>query len=346
MALPAVRTAPTALWARVAGLAARLAPGMGEAALDRAGRERLWRIFTELTRTVSALAAADAPLAEGLRSLRSLSGRVSEELRASPPPTAAPTGVVPAQLHLLALLSQDLEPFLARWRARLEASQQGGRPEADRPLREICRGDLERTRLRLVERSWRLGDALGLPGLETLLPQRPAAAPALTPAEDLAAAEAAAAAAPDAGALRAGWEIYVEVASRLPPPGLAPGGGRLGEAIGSLQTLAGEVRAALKAMAPSRSGRWDDAIETHALRLLNEGLTPFLAEWGPRYQMLEAAGRSETKWGRAEACRAALAATRERVLPIIRALGRKVGAPPLLESPLRLPPPLPAPVRN
>ncbi len=146
---------------------------------------------------------------------------------------------------------------------------------------------------------------------------------------------------PPLNSLRAAWHIYIEAASRLPSPALAPGGDRLGAAIASLEVLADEVRANLKTMRPGRSGRDGDTIEGHLLRLLQEGLTPFLAEWRPRHARFQQTARPETKWGRAEACRDALAATRDRCLPIVRALGRQVNAPILTEMPLQLPAPLP-----
>jgi hypothetical protein len=323
------------LRARLANVAARFLTGPSEAKR----RQRLWRFFVELTVAARTLATTDGPLADKLDTVRRLSDRAAEELAALPPPAAAPSGAVPAQFCLLALLSEDLEPLLVRWRPRLAARQQADAPDAGWPLREICRRDLAFTQARLVARARQLAAALDLPSIDALLPEAAAAVPALTPAEELDAVEAEAAARPDPEAVKAGWRIYVAAVSRLPPPGLQPGGGCLGEAIAALQTLADEVRTGLQAMPPTRSGRRDHTIEAQALRLLSEVLTPFLLEWRPRYGRFVVSKRSETKWGRAAGCRTALAETRERALPIIGALGRNVGAPPLLDSPLRLPPP-------
>ena len=260
------------------------------------------------------------------------------ELAANPPSTAA----APASLLILEMMNRDLHPFLSRWRPRLAAWRQASRPEQDWPLRELCCSDLERTRARLTARSWQLGEILALPDLDRLLPERAATIPALAAAEDLAAAEAAATTLPAPESLRAAWHIYIEAMSRLPSPALAPGGGRLGEAIASLDALADEARANLKTLPPGRSGRDGDTIEGLLLRLLHEGLTPFLAEWQPRHARFQQTARPESKWRRAEACRVALAATRARCLPIVRALGRQINAPILADMPLQLPAPLPA----
>ncbi len=159
--------------------------------------------------------------------------------------------------------------------------------------------------------------------------------PALASPEDLTADAATAGASADAGLLQAGWRIYVEAATRIRAHRMPRGPGVLGEAIAAFDALAGEVRAELKAMPPpmAKDGAEGgaDTIQGLALDLLNDGIEPFLAEWRPRWRRFAAAARSETKWSRAEACRTALAAAIERCRPTIRALGRKIGAPPLPE---------------
>jgi hypothetical protein len=129
--------------------------------------------------------------------------------------------------------------------------------------------------------------------------------------------------------LKAGWLIYVEAATRIATQELPAAAGLLGEAIASLYALFGEVRTALKAMPPARSGASANSIKGLALRLLNEGLRPFLAEWHPRYEVFKRLQQPEAEWDQAEACRAALAATRQRCLEMVRALGQQLRAPPL-----------------
>jgi len=347
----ALGLASIAAWARLTNGSLPLGGADAELALDRQSRGLLWHVLIETISAIGVLGASDGPLEGALDTLRALSDRARAELAATPPRGAALPGAEPPQIFVLEILNHDLQPWLGRWQSRLEAWRATRRHEADWPLRDRCRTDIARTRQRLVERAWQLGMALGLPGIERLLPERPAVVPVLTSAEELAAAMAAAAASPDAAALKAGWQIYVEAATRIPARDLAPGPGVLGEAIASLDVLADEIRAGLKAMPPPAPDGGADTIQALALGLLNESVQPFLAEWRPRWRRFAASGRPEAKWGRAEACRAALAATFGRCLPTIGALGRKVGAPPLPspedpaalaedEAPLQLPPPL------
>ncbi len=172
----------------------------------------------------------------------------------------------------------------------------------------------------------------------------------LIAADELAGAEAGADAPPDPASAQAGWRIYLEAAARLPRPAPASGPGMLGETIAALDALAGEIRAELKAMPPPAPNGAADTVQRLAFALLSEHLQPFLTKWRPRYRKFAASQRPEAKWRRAEECRAALTETRENCLPTIRALGRKIGAPPLAdfadpaaaveaEVPLQLPAP-------
>jgi hypothetical protein len=207
-----------------------------------------------------------------------------------------------------------------------------GLPEAEWPLHDICRSDLEITRQRTVERAWQLGAVLGIPNLDLLLPPpalQSEATPAIATPEALAHAEAAAGAPRDAESLKAGWLIYIETTTRIATQELPSDVGLLGEAIASLYVLFGEIRTALKGIPPARSAGGHDSTEGLAFSLLNEGLRPFLAEWHPRYEALKALGRPEDEWDKADACRSALAAARRRCLPIARTLGEQLRAPPL-----------------
>jgi hypothetical protein len=343
--------APIMAWARLTKGSLRLGGPDAAVALDLESRGLLWSILIETISAIGILGASDAPLEEALDALRTLSDRARSGLAASPPRGTPLPGVEPPQIFVIEMLTHDLQPCLGRWHTRLEVWRAAGRREADWPLLSLCRGDLSRTGERLVERAWQIGMALDLPGLERLLPERPAVVPALTSPAELAGADTAAAASVDAAALTAGWQIYVEAATRIPERDLPTGPGVLGEAIASLDLLAGEIRAGLKAMpSPAAPDGGGDTIQALALSLLNDGVLPFLAVWGQRYRRFAASERPETKWRRAEACRAGLAAACARCQPTIRALGRKVGAPPLSEpknaaalaedeAPLQLPPP-------
>lgn len=343
--------APIIAWARLAPGTLRVGGSDAVAALDGQSRRLLWYVLAETISAIGVLGLPDGPLEEAMGALGALSNRAQTELAVSPPQGAALPGTEPPQIFVIEILQQDLQPFLGRWRPRLAKWCAAGGPEDDWPLRDPCRSDLARTRERLVERAWQLGMALRISGLERLLPDRPAVVPVLTAAQGLAAAEAAAARPPEAEVLKAGWQIYVEAVTRIPAPDLPSGPGVLGEAIAAFDTLADAIRAGLKAMSPPTPDGGSETVQALSLRLLNDGVQPFLAEWRPRYRRLVA---SERKWGRAEACRAALATAIARCLPIIRALGQKVGAPPNPEqnaqadnageaAPLQLPPP---PIRS
>jgi hypothetical protein len=319
--------------ARLSKVTVRLGGVDTEITLDPDSRRQLWRFFIEMTSRVATreLPPGDGLLEEALTSMYSLFERARADLSAGPPRDTAPDGSLPPHVYVLDILNEDLRPCLARWHVRIEMWKRTGLPESEWPLRDACRADVERTRERVVERAWQLGTALGIPDLGLLLPARPVAVTTIMPPEDVTAAEAAAGVPRDSETLKAGWRIYVEAATRIATQELPAGAGLLGEAIASLYTLTGEIRAALKAIPASSSGRPDE-IEGLALGLLNEAVRPFLAEWHPRYEAFKSRGRPEAEWEHGEACRAALAATRQRCLPLVRALGRKVGAPPLTEA--------------
>ncbi len=339
--------APIMAWARLARGTLRVGGPDAVAALDRQSRRLLWCILVDTVSAIGILSLPDGPLEEAVSVLGALSDRAQAELAVSPPRAGALPGTEPAQIFVLEILQHDLQPFLGRWRPRLAIWCAAGGAEADWPLRDQCRSDLARTRERLVERAWQLGMAMRISGLERLLPGRPAVVPVLTAAQGLAAA----ARPPEAEVLQAGWQIYVEAVTRVPAPDLPSGPGVLGEAIAAFDALADAIRVGLKAMSPPVPDGGSETVQALALRLLNDGLQPFLTEWRPRYRRFVASERPESKWGRAEACRAAAVAAIARCLPTIRALGQKVGAPPSPEqkaqadhandaAPLQLPPPI------
>ena len=345
------RLASVAAWARVTNGAMRLDEADVAPLLDPPARALLWHVLTETISTIGALTPEDAGPEATLAALQALAERVRERVGAGPPRPVAALGGAPPQIFVLEFLARDLQPCLGRWQPRLEKWRRAAQSTADWPLLPLWRRDVAHTRERLVERAWQLGMALGVPSLGRLLPDRAAAVPELIARDELAAAEAAASAPPEASALRAGWEIYVEAVTRMPAGDPPSGPSALGDAIAALDALAGEIVAALKAMPPARPNGAAETVQTLAFNLLTEGVQPFLAEWRPRYRKFAASERPEGKWRRAEECCAALAATRERCLPMIRALGRKIGAPPLGQPagsaapaeeetpPLQLPPP-------
>jgi hypothetical protein len=320
--------ASLATWARLTNGSLRLGGADVCASLDRQSRALLWPVLSEAIAAIGVLDAADAPVETSLAALATLADRIRGCAMTSPPP---PEGAEPPQLLLLEILIHDLQPCLTRWQPRLEAAGATGRAPAAWPLGVLCRADLARARERLVERAWQLGIGLGLSGLDRLLPARPATTPAFVAPHELAAAEAAATGRPDPASLRAGWQIYVEAATRLPAAVLPTG---LGAGLAAVEALAAEIRTALKSMPPP--GGKPDTIVLLALGLLTECLEPVLAAWQPRYRKFAETGRPEAKWRRAAECRAALDAACERCAAKIRTLASEIGAPPLPPAPAAL----------
>jgi|GEM_PF-1712591 hypothetical protein len=344
--------AAVAVWARLSDRPLRVDGADAAAALDRRSRALLWPVLTDTIVAIGALAEDDPAPAAGLAAIETLGRRLHERLASAAPPAAALAGLSdPPHIFVLEMLCADVAPCIGRWQPRLAAWRKDRRDLRDWPLAAACRTDLRRTRARLVERAWQLGIALDLTGLERVLPPRPAAAPGL--AEPIAEIGATGATAIAPAIAAGGWQIYVEAASRLPPPEALPQPGALGEAIENLEALVDAVRTALKAMPAPPPDQGPTGVHRLALRLLSEGLLPFLAEWRPRYRRFRQRGRSETKWPRAEECRAALAATQARCLPLVEAIGKEIGVASLLDplspaagdaaAPRRLPPPDPAP---
>jgi hypothetical protein len=338
-----------ATWARQTNTSMRLGAADVVASLDPQSRALLWHILTEMISTIGEMGSADLRPEAGIPALRTLAERVREGVAVSPPRAPTPLDIAePPQIFALEILAHDLQPFLCRWEHRLKLGRDTGHGAAGWSLLEPCRSDIARTRERLIERCWQVGIALRLPGLERLLPERPVVVPTLTAGDEIANAEVGGSALPDSASLQAGWRIYVEAATRIPAAETRSGSGALGEAIASLDALADEIRSALKAMPPMRSISASDTIQAIAFGLLTDGIQPFLAQWRLRYQRFAASERPESKWSRAEECRAALAIARARCLSKIHALGRKLGAPPFEATntaaagelaPLQLPPP-------
>jgi hypothetical protein len=345
------RLTAVAVWARFSTGPLRLGAADVVTPLDPQTRSLLWYVLTETVSAIAVLGAEDLPPEVGLTVVRTLAERVRERVAtAAPRPAALADLAEPPHMFVVEILTRDLLPFLGRWQPRLDAWLQSGRQAGEWPLLGLCRADLARTRERLVERCWQLGIGLGLAGLERLLPERPIVAPELIAADLLTEADAAPTAPPDPASVQAGWHVYVEASTRLPLPELLSGPGALGEAITALDALADQLRENLKAMPAPPNGA-AETIQALAFKLLREALQPFLTEWRPRYRRFTASERAEAKWGRAAECRYALIATRARCLPIIRAIGEKVGAPALPEPsaaglaaeeeiPLQLPPPM------
>jgi len=84
----------------------------------------------------------------------------------------------------------------------------------------------------------------------------------------------------------AAWSLYVEYATRIATQRLAVGQGSAREALDSLHSLFGATRAVLKDLEPSVA-EGPESVGVLAIRILNEGVRPFLVEWHTRLSGFE-----------------------------------------------------------
>lgn len=77
---------------------------------------------------------------------------------------------------------------------------------------------------------------------------------------------------------RAAWDIYIELATRITARPMNPEHGLLRDALTSLHAIFAIVRATLKTAGPAVA-RGPLSLGGFSLRLLNDELAPFLAEW-------------------------------------------------------------------
>ncbi|GAA0582470.1 hypothetical protein GCM10010172_79490 [Paractinoplanes ferrugineus] len=99
---------------------------------------------------------------------------------------------------------------------------------------------------------------------------------------------------------RAAWSLYVELATRVAVRPLESGHGFAREALNSLYSLFATTRDVLRQAGPEIA-EGPDALGPLAIRILNEGLRPFLSRWHTelrRFEESEAvrAGADESSW--------------------------------------------------
>jgi hypothetical protein len=86
--------------------------------------------------------------------------------------------------------------------------------------------------------------------------------------------------------LRAAWSLYVEYATRISTQPLEPGHGSIREALGSLHALFDVTRTLLKDLGPGVA-EGPDSVGPLAIRILNNGVRPFLVEWHTKLSAFE-----------------------------------------------------------
>jgi hypothetical protein len=77
---------------------------------------------------------------------------------------------------------------------------------------------------------------------------------------------------------RAAWALYVELATRVAAHPLAPGAGSAAEALASLHSIFASTREILRA-GGTEVAQTPDSLGPIAIRMLNEGLRPFVLKW-------------------------------------------------------------------
>jgi hypothetical protein len=139
--------------------------------------------------------------------------------------------------------------------------------------------------------------------------------------------------------MRAAWALYVELATRVSTQPLPAGQGSCREALDSLYSLFEATRTTLKEAGPY-AVEGAQSVGPLAIRVLNEGIRPFLAKWHDRLgafedeQILEHyreyGGDSEPvidegAWPDRTAFDAELAALRKGIAQYVDALGEIAG---------------------
>lgn len=147
---------------------------------------------------------------------------------------------------------------------------------------------------------------------------------------------------PDDDEVQAAWELYVELITRVAVAELGHDQGSLREALTSIHSLFGVTRDLLRKYGPvvaKPKGKGELSFGLISVRMLNNVLRPFLAQWHPALKDWEARrpeGRSsidhERAWQHASALRDALEG-RRLVLNRVAGLLANVAQVPLIHEP-------------
>jgi hypothetical protein len=131
-----------------------------------------WRLFVESATRISTqpLAEDSGVMHEALDSLYKLYTSVRAILLEASP-THRPTVTQTVEHLAIAMLNQQMRPFLSRWHARLTAWEKAhpDTPEAEWPDNAACRAELEQMRQGLLRYVRGLGELAGVRDIESLL---------------------------------------------------------------------------------------------------------------------------------------------------------------------------------
>jgi hypothetical protein len=124
--------------------------------------------------------------------------------------------------------------------------------------------------------------------------------------------------------VRAAWELYVEFATRIVAYPLEAGAGSVSEALQSLYALFDITRSVLRAAGPEVADS-PDALGPLAIRILNEGVRPFLVRWHTELRGSAGAGQAELTADRRAAFDRELDEIRTSLAEYVDALARIAG---------------------
>jgi hypothetical protein len=293
-----------------------------------------WKLFVELSTRITSqsLQPDEGLIREALTSLYKVFDITRTELK-NMRPTRLPIspGEHTVESYAVLMLNDALRPFLARWHPRLSKWERTNLPEAEWPLAQFCRNDLEATRKNVIGYTWCLGDMLkvvNLPqfvSLETTDDGRPE----LMPLADIQAREREFELNSSILQREVGSHIYLElvwnVSGGLPQPDTD----MLRENLNSLTALDIFIRAELEKLPLQAQfvASGPNSVEAIAMSLLNGPLRKFLITWIPRFENFEKRGGVNTVWERAEECRDELEELRASLLESSKGLGRVLGLP-------------------
>jgi hypothetical protein len=130
------------------------------------------------------------------------------------------------------------------------------------------------------------------------------------------------------------WSLYVELITRIATQPLASRRGLLREALNSLYAFFAETRTILHNAGAQVAATGEQPIGLIGVRMLNDGLRPFMTKWHPLLQMYEqkrpeykSAYEHEQEWEQAEEMRQELASLQEFLEEYAETLARIVGIP-------------------
>ena len=126
---------------------------------------------------------------------------------------------------------------------------------------------------------------------------------------------------------QAAWRLFNQMSTRVATRPLAPGTGKLREALTSLYSLFLTSREITDSLQVPKDIDREPTVHLLANRMLNRELAPFLSLWHPELLDWESVEpeRPESEWPRNSQCRADLAAMQLRLGEYLRGFGRLAG---------------------